>query len=156
MEQVGQQSQSLNTARFEFSRCRNTNSRFSFWWYFHLLQEQQKNMMEQVGQQVPGSLNTARRLFRRSRNTNSSISFWWRKSTACIQEQQKNMMEQVGQLLLTSLNTARSELGGAGTQTAALAFGGESTPPSYSSNRRMDRCRSSNKNNNGKLIWQNI
>jgi hypothetical protein len=38
---------------------------------------------------------------------------------------------------------------------AALAFGGEST--SYSSNRRMDRSRISiNKNNNGKLIWQNI
>jgi hypothetical protein len=40
-----------------------------------------------------------------------------------IQEQQKNMMEQIGQHLL-SLNTARNSLAGAGTQTAALAFGG--------------------------------
>jgi hypothetical protein len=38
-----------------------------------------------------------------------------------------------------SLNTARNYLAGAGTQTAALAFGGYSTY--YSSNRRMDRCR---------------
>jgi hypothetical protein len=48
-------------------------------------------------------------------------------------------------------------LGGAGTQTAGLAFGGfYQFSTLFSSNRRMDRCRSSNKNNNGKLIWQNI
>jgi hypothetical protein len=29
---------------------------------------------------------------------------------------------------VNSMNTARGELGGAGTQTAALAFGGESPP----------------------------
>jgi hypothetical protein len=55
-----------------------------------------------------------------------------------------------------SLNTARNSLAGAGTQTAALAFGGIWSS-CYSSNRRMDRCRSTiNKNNYGKLIWQNI
>jgi hypothetical protein len=37
------------------------------------------------------------------------------------------MMEQVG-LKSYSLNTARYELAGAGTQAAALAFGGD-TPP---------------------------
>jgi hypothetical protein len=50
----------------------------------------------------------------------------------------------------TGLNTARRALGGAGTQTAALAFGG--ALQAISSNRRMDRCRSSgNKNNYSKL-----
>jgi hypothetical protein len=49
-----------------------------------------------------------------------------------------------------SLNTARYHFGGAGTQTAALAFGGNIT--ATNSNRRMDRCRSScNKNNYSKL-----
>jgi hypothetical protein len=36
----------------------------------------------------------------------------------------------------TGLNTARTDLAGAGTQTAALAFGGYDTRP-YSSNRRI-------------------
>jgi hypothetical protein len=36
-------------------------------------------------------------------------------------------MEQLGQQLSGSLNTARRNLAGAGTQTAALAFGGRST-----------------------------
>jgi hypothetical protein len=45
----------------------------------------------------------------------------------------------------------KNNLAGAGTQTAALAFGGDST--NYSSNRRMDRSRSSGyKNNYNKLI----
>jgi hypothetical protein len=60
------------------------------------------------------------------------------------------MMVQLGQHP-ASLNTARNGLGGAGTQTAALAFGGRYSTY-YSSNRRMDRCRSSsNKNNYSKL-----
>jgi hypothetical protein len=51
----------------------------------------------------------------------------------------------------TSLNTARFALAGCGTQTAALAFGGSSST-CFSSNRRMDRCRSTiNKNNYSKL-----
>jgi hypothetical protein len=53
-----------------------------------------------------------------------------------------------------TINTARHTLGRAGTQTLALAFGGAT--PYSNSNRRMDRSSSSNKNNNGKLIWQNI
>jgi hypothetical protein len=51
-----------------------------------------------------------------------------------------------------SLNTARYILAGAGIQTAALAFGGGIPPADNSSNRRMDRSRSScNKNNYSKL-----
>jgi hypothetical protein len=38
-------------------------------------------------------------------------------------------MEQIGQHLLDSLNTVRYILAGAGTQTAALAFGGNPTGP---------------------------
>jgi hypothetical protein len=61
------------------------------------------------------------------------------------------MMELLGQQIL-KFKYSKNGLGGAGTQTAALAFGGYTTPPTYSSNRRMDRCRSSsNKNNYSKL-----
>jgi hypothetical protein len=45
-----------------------------------------------------------------------------------LQQQQKNIMEILGQLSPGSLNTARNNLAGAGTQTAALAFGGLNTP----------------------------
>jgi hypothetical protein len=49
-----------------------------------------------------------------------------------------------------SLATARSDnLAGAGTQTAGLAFGGWRIGSRlYSSNRRMDRSRSTNNKNN--------
>jgi hypothetical protein len=50
-----------------------------------------------------------------------------------------------------SLEYSKNDLGGAGTTTAALAFGGGYFQL-YNSNRRMDRCRSSsNKNNYSKL-----
>jgi hypothetical protein len=50
-----------------------------------------------------------------------------------------------------SLGTARYDLAGAGTQTAALAFGG-GPGQVLQSNRRMDRCRSTiNTNNYSKL-----
>jgi hypothetical protein len=51
---------SLNTARYYLGGCRNSNSSFSFWWTIHLLQQQQKNTMEQLGQLLQVSLNTAR------------------------------------------------------------------------------------------------
>jgi hypothetical protein len=95
--------------------------------------------------------------FSRSRNTNSCFRFWWLYSpnyyTAATEEYDgTSWTSSPG-----SLNTARFALGGAGTQTAALAFGGATGSSEFSSNRRMDRCRSTNnKNNNGKLIWQNI
>jgi hypothetical protein len=55
-----------------------------------------------------------------------------------------------------SLSTARQGLGGAGTQPAALGFGGYVTGV-LKCNRRIYNNRNSRyKNNNGKLIWQNI
>jgi hypothetical protein len=73
-----------------------------------------------------------------------------------IQEQQKNMMEQVGQLLLQVWQLQEAFLAGAGTQSISFSFWWRYSKYN-SSNRRMDRCRSTiNKNNNGKLIWQNI
>jgi hypothetical protein len=49
----------LNTAR-RIRRCRNSNCSFSFWWsHLQLIQEQQKNMTEQLGHQS-NSMNTAR------------------------------------------------------------------------------------------------
>jgi hypothetical protein len=42
----------LNTARSWFSRLWYTNSRFSILVMYHLLQEQQKNMMVFLGQQI--------------------------------------------------------------------------------------------------------
>jgi hypothetical protein len=69
------------------------------------------------------SMGTARSI-RKCRNSNSSFSFWW--CTPVLQQQPKNITEQLG-LLSNSLNTARDALAGAGTQTAALAFGGYAT-----------------------------
>jgi hypothetical protein len=55
-----------------------------------------------------------------------------------------------------SMSTARNQLGGAGTQTAALAFGGN-TGTATAATEEWTRSRFSiNKNNNGKLIWQII
>jgi hypothetical protein len=45
------------------------------------------------------------------------------------------MMVQLG--TTNPLNTARYALGGAGTQTAGLAFGGEIGPPQVACNRRI-------------------
>jgi hypothetical protein len=60
MDQLGHQSEGLNTARSLLGLW-YTNSCFSFWWlYLQLLQEQQKNIMELLGQINPTGLNTAR------------------------------------------------------------------------------------------------
>jgi hypothetical protein len=53
-----------------------------------------------------------------------------------------------------SMATARNRLAGCGTQTAGLGFGGVASLPAtpmIASNRRIYRCRSSNKNNYSKL-----
>jgi hypothetical protein len=44
-----------------------------------------------------------------------------------IQEQQNNMTEHLGQMKHL-VSTARGQLGGAGTQASALAFGGDTGP----------------------------
>jgi hypothetical protein len=41
------------------------------------VQEQQKNMMVLLGQQILASLNTARGLLCRSRNSSICFRFWW-------------------------------------------------------------------------------
>jgi hypothetical protein len=45
-----------------------------------------------------------------------------------FRQQQKNMTDQLGHQVLEVLNTARNNLAGCGTQTAALAFGGQIAP----------------------------
>jgi hypothetical protein len=82
-----------------------------------------------------GALNTARFEFSRCRNSNSSFSFWW-YDPRLVHQQQKNIMEQLGQILI--LNTARNNLGGVGTQTAGLAFGGATTPPNTGATEEYD------------------
>jgi hypothetical protein len=44
-----------------------------------------------------------------------------------LQQQQKNMMDQLGQIL--KFKYSKISLAAAGTQTAALAFGGTQDPP---------------------------
>jgi hypothetical protein len=75
--------------------CGTQTAALAFGGYYQLIQEQQKNMMEHLGQQS-GTMNTVRTISR-SRNSNSSFSFWW--SSRYIKQQQKNMMVLVGQHL---------------------------------------------------------
>jgi hypothetical protein len=61
---VGQQVQSLNTARRNFSRLQVHKLQdllLVVYYILQLLQEQQKNIMELLGQ-VPNNLNTAREI----------------------------------------------------------------------------------------------
>jgi hypothetical protein len=79
-------------------------------------------------------MNTARYRLSRSRNSNSSFRIWW-----CYTVNTAATEEYNGTSWATSpgsLNTARRNLAGAGTQTAALAFGG-AVPVLYRSNRRI-------------------
>jgi hypothetical protein len=48
---LGNKSRKFKHSKRLFSRCWYTNGSFSFWWWIHLLQQQQKNGMEQVLQQ---------------------------------------------------------------------------------------------------------
>jgi hypothetical protein len=43
---------SLNTARNDLAGCGTQTAALAFGGYVHLIQEQQKNMMEQVGQHL--------------------------------------------------------------------------------------------------------
>jgi hypothetical protein len=84
-------------------------------------QMQQKNMTEQVGQQVPGSLNTARGLAGAGTQTAGlALGGFIPAQTGATEEYD-------GASWTTSnpgLSTATFRMGGAGTQTAGLAFGG--------------------------------
>jgi hypothetical protein len=65
----------------------------------HLLQEQQKNIMEQVGQLSPGSLNTARQSLAGCGTQTAALAFGG-YIQHLIQQQLKNMMVQLGQQVL--------------------------------------------------------
>jgi hypothetical protein len=111
--------------------------------------------MEQLGHQIQLGLNTARLINLGGAGTQTSGLAFGGYNTAPAYNYSAATEEYDGSTWASnptgSLNTARSYLAGAGTQTSALAFGGYA-PGDYSSNRRMDRCRSSsNKNNYSKL-----
>jgi hypothetical protein len=89
-----------------------------------LIQEQQKNMMELLGLLV--SLNTARMTISRCRSTNSRISFWW-FYYSCYRSNRRiqwNFLDNFSR----KFKYIKNALAGCGTQTAALAFGGQIPP----------------------------
>jgi hypothetical protein len=87
-----------------------------------LKQEQQKNIMEQVGQHSPGSLNTARESTTGAGTQTAALAFGGLTTVATGATEEYNGTSWTSS---NSLNTARYNLGGAGTQTAGLGFGGE-------------------------------
>jgi hypothetical protein len=92
-------------------------------WYNSTSKDLKYTGVTTAGAWATGNLNTARS-FSNSRNSNSRIRFWW---YILLQELQKNMMDQLGHQILRFKYSKRAFLGGCGTQTAALGFGG--TPP---------------------------
>jgi hypothetical protein len=67
----------LGYSKTRFSRCRNSNCSFSFWWLCYiqlLLQVQQKNMMDQLGQH-PRIFNTARYLLAGTGTQTAALAF---------------------------------------------------------------------------------
>jgi hypothetical protein len=112
-------------------------------------------MMDQLGQQSPASLSTARGFLAGAGTQTAALAFGGVTTvvTAATEEYndygEPNTFENVGQVWYNgttkalkftdetfssawatgnNLNTARQQLAGAGTQTAALAFGGELAP----------------------------
>jgi hypothetical protein len=64
----------MNTSRaVELGSCGTQTAALAVWWCFGpMVQEQQKNMMEILGQHSPGSLNTARQCFSRRTGTQTA------------------------------------------------------------------------------------
>jgi hypothetical protein len=90
------------------------------------IQEQQKNITEQLGQQVL-DLNTARTGVAGAGTQTAGLAFGGYigpPTTAATEEYDGSTWTSNP----TGLNTARQEMGAAGTQTAALAFGGDTSP----------------------------
>jgi hypothetical protein len=77
-------------------------------------------MMDQLGY-IRNSLNTARYALAGSRNSNSSFSFWW---LCCTCYRATEEYDGTTWTIPGSLKYSKRVLAGAGTQTAALAFGG--------------------------------
>jgi hypothetical protein len=74
--------------------------------------------------QTGGNLNTARSKLSWSRNSNICVSFWWTSASQYCYWCILNLIMEQAWTEVNDLNTARTGLGGAGTQTAALGFGG--------------------------------
>jgi hypothetical protein len=87
----------LNTARAGLAGAGTQTAGLAFGGYtHHLLQEQQKNTMEHLGQ--VWKFRIRRRYNQVGRYTNSSFSFGGTDSIMLLQQKQKLMMAQVGQL----------------------------------------------------------
>jgi hypothetical protein len=92
--------------------------------------------MEHLGHSLQELLNTARYI-RMLWNSNSSFSFWWFKIHLGNYTTATESYNGTSWTAVNSMNTARRNFAGAGTQTAALAFGGVYNSI-YSSNRILE------------------
>jgi hypothetical protein len=112
---------SLNTARNDLGGAGTQTAALAFGGNTPPLQEQQKNIMDQVGH--PGNLNTARGLAGAGIQT-AALAFGgsYHLVTGATEEYD-------GTTWTTSnkFSNSKNNLAGAGTQTAALAFGGYTT-----------------------------
>jgi hypothetical protein len=101
-----------------------------------------------------GTLNTGRHGLNGSRNTNSSFRLWWLSLDTTAAEQYDGTTWTINGIF--SYCKIKLLVAAFGTQASAALAAGNYGPGITGSNRRMDRCSYSYKNNNGKLIWQNI
>jgi hypothetical protein len=117
---------SLNTARFTLGGAGTQTAALGFWWiyllFFISFRILEWNFMDKYS-----FFKYSKKLFRWSRTSNCSFSFWWNTPgpayTAATESWNGSSWTSVN-----SMNTARSEVTGAGTQTAAIAFGGINHP----------------------------
>jgi hypothetical protein len=135
--------------------CRYSNSRTLAFGgnLFHLLQEQQKNIMVLLGQQVTGSLNTARSSLSGAGTQTAALGFG-----GMVQVIRSNRRIRWFNLdnVTSKFSYSKKKFRRCRNTTISFSFWWANYS-CYSSNRRIHRCRSTiNKNNNGKLIWQNI
>jgi hypothetical protein len=95
-----------------------------------LIQQQQKNMMELLGQ-AGGNMDTARRLLAGAGTQTAGLGFGGYIGPA------SNATEEYDGSTWTAggnLNTARERLAGAGTQSAGLGFGGQTAGLTFVAN----------------------
>jgi hypothetical protein len=99
MVQVGHSnSTGLNTARSYLAGAGTQTSAVAIWWYYwKLVQEQQKNTNGSTWATSPGSMNTARQGLAGSVNGTQTAALALVVIHHLIQEQQNNMMEHLGQ-----------------------------------------------------------
>jgi hypothetical protein len=87
----------MSTARVQLGGAGTQTAALAFGGHIHLLlQEQQKNMMEQLGNRS-WSFKYSKKEFSRSWNSNSWFSFWWYEYILLtFRQQQKNIMVLLG------------------------------------------------------------